>query len=57
MQLDDVIKLVDQSTKDYRIGSEYNLPAGKLRSIVELTWLACEAEARSREPRQLEAVR
>ncbi len=57
MKLEDVYKLVDQETTNYRHNDEYQIPAGKLRSIVELTWLACEAETRSRQPWQMEAVR
>ncbi len=47
MKLEDVIRLVDQSTRDYRANNEYQLPAGKLRSIVEVAYLAGEANHRA----------
>ncbi len=47
MKLEDVFSLVDRDTANYRNGNEYHVPAGKLRSIVEVAYLAGQAEHRS----------
>ncbi len=47
MTLEDVMKLVDSNTATYRRDNQYELPAGKLRSIVEVAYLAGEANHRN----------
>ncbi len=47
MTIDEVIALVDRDTSGYRRNDQYELPAGKVRSIVEVAYLAGEANSRN----------
>lgn len=42
--MDQVIELVDRDTQLCRVDDEYRIPASKLRSIVEVAYLAARAE-------------
>lgn len=50
MTQDQLKQLITDHIQNYRVGDEIRLPSSIFWQTVEVTWLACEAESRSRGP-------